>query len=177
MENENPEQYDLLIRCVRNELLKFERMVNGIDIKPINVKLRLDEGALIRKYLDVIHSVDDEIDNNKIPTGQQTDDQTRYQGIKKIKKISLRYQEDKPYVCSESGCDKTFNHKSSFCRHKKNCHRDVCLHICTKCGKSFSTLEHLKRHALIHTGWCSIELYRFHFEFENLFDTKFDPKN
>ncbi|KAH7402497.1 hypothetical protein BKA66DRAFT_517791 [Pyrenochaeta sp. MPI-SDFR-AT-0127] len=65
------------------------------------------------------------------------------------------HNKERPFACSESGCDKTFPRKDHLQRHLKNAHSDPVVertYTCDweGCGKSFTSNGRLQRHKDVH---------------------------
>jgi general transcription factor IIIA len=67
------------------------------------------------------------------------------------------HSKERPFTCTERGCDKTFPRKDHLQRHLKNAHSDPVLertYICDwhGCGKSFTSNGRLQRHKDVHAS-------------------------
>lgn len=65
------------------------------------------------------------------------------------------HNKERPFACTEPGCDKTFPRKDHLQRHLKNAHKDPATtrtYVCDwdRCGKSFTSNGRLQRHKDAH---------------------------
>ncbi|MTI11633.1 C2H2-type zinc finger protein, partial [Sansalvadorimonas verongulae] len=58
---------------------------------------------------------------------------------------------DRPYICDQDGCNKSFTRSSHLTRHKRT-HTKKRPFACDQCNKSFSQSGVLTAHKRIHTG-------------------------
>lgn len=62
------------------------------------------------------------------------------------KHVSSVHMKEKPKICPEPGCGKSFSFRDGLMRHISHVHRNQRLYICNLCQKSFKQASHLGKH-------------------------------
>lgn len=62
------------------------------------------------------------------------------------KHINTVHRKEKPQVCPEPGCGKSFSYRDGLLRHVSQVHKGIRPYGCKKCGKTFKQASHLAKH-------------------------------
>lgn len=62
------------------------------------------------------------------------------------KHVSSVHLKEKPKVCPEPGCGKSFSFRDGLMRHISHVHKNQRLHVCHLCQRSFKQASHLGKH-------------------------------